>query len=293
MLDRYHLTILQQVEQQGSLTAAAEKLCLTQSALSHAIKKLEQQLGTELWVKEGRRLRLTAAGDYLLNFANRVLPQFDHTENVIQEMAAGERGLLRIGMECHPCYQWLMRVIPGYLQSQPKVDMDVKQKFQFGGMAALLNYEIDLLVTPDPLQHPDVEFIPVFDYEQVLVVSPHNALAQQPFVSAKQIANLTLYTYPVDPDRLDIFTHFLLPANTRPRHHRTIEATEMMMHLVAADRGVASIPRWLAEDYKTQLDIQAVRLGKKGIQKKIYLGVRKRDSDASLAKVFVGYLGVL
>lgn len=66
----------------------------------------------------------------------------------MQQFAQGERGSLRIGMECHPCYQWLLKIVSPYLAAWPDVDVDVKQKFQFGGIGALFGYEIDMLVTP-------------------------------------------------------------------------------------------------------------------------------------------------
>ena len=104
MIERIHLAIIREVELQGSLTAAAEKLFLTQSALSHSIKKLELQLGTDIWLREGRSLRLTQAGQYMLAVANRLLPQLSLAEERLRQFAQGERGTLRIGMECHPCY---------------------------------------------------------------------------------------------------------------------------------------------------------------------------------------------
>jgi len=61
MIERIHLAILREIDRHGTLTEAANQLCLTQSALSHGIKKLEQQLAVKLWVKDGRRLRLTSA----------------------------------------------------------------------------------------------------------------------------------------------------------------------------------------------------------------------------------------
>src|SRR5450830_925417 len=147
MIERIHLTLIREVDRRGSLTAAADVLCLTQSALSHTVKKLEQQLGTPVWTREGRALRLTQAGRYLLALAERVLPQLEHAERLMHEYARGERGTLRIGMECHPCYQWLLKVVDPYLAAWPEVDVDVKQRFQFGGLKALHGYEIDLLVT--------------------------------------------------------------------------------------------------------------------------------------------------
>ncbi|MFQ3196697.1 MAG: LysR family transcriptional regulator for metE and metH, partial [Paraglaciecola sp.] len=144
MLERAHLTIIQTVNRQGTLTQAAAALCLTQSALSHSIKKLESQLGTPIWQKDGRWLRLTQAGESLLNLANRVLPQFEHSEQLVQQIAQGHRGTLRIGMECHPCYQWLLKIVSPFLQRYPDVDVDVRQAFQFGGLGALLGYDIDM-----------------------------------------------------------------------------------------------------------------------------------------------------
>ena len=167
ILERIHLAIVQAVEQHGSLTAAAERLCVTQSALSHSVRKLEERLGTALWLRQGRSLRLTPAGQQVLILAQRVLPQLEQMEAKLAQIAQGQRGSLRIGMECHPCYQWLLKVVAPYLAAWPDVEVDVKQKFQFGGLTALLDYEIDLLVTPDPVYQPGLVFTPVFDYEQV------------------------------------------------------------------------------------------------------------------------------
>src|SRR5579871_4718039 len=273
MLERIHLSIVQQVEKQGSLTAAAGVLNLTQSALSHSMKKLEQQLGTDIWLREGRSLRLTQAGQYLLAVANRVLPQLDLAEQRLGQYAQGERGSLRIGMECHPCYQWLLKVVAPYLAAWPDVDVDVKQKFQFGGIGALFGYEIDLLVTPDPLYKPGLHFEPVFDYEQVLVVAGDHPLADASYVKPKQLTQEVLITYPVETDRLDVFNEFLTPAGIAPRRHKTIETTDIMLQMVASGRGVAALPRWLVQEYAGKLEIVPVRLGRRGIAKQIFLGM--------------------
>ena len=287
MIERIHLAIIREVEQQGSLTAAAEKLFLTQSALSHSIKKLEQQLGADIWLREGRSLRLTQAGQYLLAVANRLLPQLSLAEERLRQFAQGERGTLRIGMECHPCYQWLLKVVSPYLADWPDVDVDVKQKFQFGGIGALFGYEIDMLVTPDPLYKPGLMFQPVFDYEQVLVVHRQHALAQAEYVTPAQLSSETLITYPVDIDRLDIYNQFLQPAGISPHVHKPIETTDIMLQMVSSGRGVAALPRWLVEEYQTRFDVVPVKLGKDGITKQIYLGIREADIDIDYVQAFI------
>ncbi|MFT0850162.1 LysR family transcriptional regulator [Achromobacter sp. F4_2707] len=287
MLERVHLEILREVDRRGTLTAAAESLHLTQSALSHTIAKFERLAGVSLWLREGRSLRLTEAGEYLLAMGERMLPQFETAEAFLSQYAVGERGTLRIGMECHPCYQWLLKVVSRYLGDWPDVDVDVKQKFRFGGMGALFNYEIDLVVTPDPLQMKGISFLPVFDYEQVLVVGRGHALANRETVEPADLMNETLITYPVEPARLDIFALFLAPAGVMPRRHKTLESTDIMLEMVAAGRGVAALPRWLVLEYASRMAIVPVRLGKEGIHKQIHLGRRDSDAEPAYLKAFI------
>ena len=287
MLERIHLAIVQQVEKQGSLTAAADVLHVTQSALSHSMKKLEQQLGTDIWRREGRKLELTQSGQYLLAVANRVLPHLELAEERLQQFALGERGSLRIGMECHPCYQWLLKVVSPYLSAWPDVDVDVKQRFQLGGLGALLDYEIDLLVTPDPVYKPGLNFEAVFDYEQVLVVAKDHHLAMSEYIEAHQMTSEVLISYPVDLERLDIYNQFLLPAGITPKRHKNIETTDIMLQMVASGRGVAALPRWLVEEYAEKLPIVPVKLGPQGIPKQIYLGSREADGKVDYLQAFV------
>jgi LysR family transcriptional regulator, regulator for metE and metH len=287
MLERIHLAVIREVDRQGSLTAAADVLCLTQSALSHTIKKLESQLGTAVWKKEGRHLRLTQAGECLLGLSNRLLPQLEHAEQLMRQFAQGQRGSLRIGMECHPCYQWLLKVVSPYLTSWPDVDVDVKQKFQFGGIGALFGYEIDILVTPDPLHKPGLRFEPVFDYEQVLVVGRQHPLAGQAFIAPAQLSEEVLITYPVEIERLDIYNQFLLPAGCMPKKHKVIETTDIMLQMVAGGRGVAALPDWLVAEYAEKMAVTPVRLGRGGIAKQIFLGTREADTGIDYVRAFV------
>ncbi|MET0795631.1 MAG: LysR family transcriptional regulator [Polyangiaceae bacterium] len=285
-LERIHLTLLREVQRQGSLTAAARSLGLTQSALSHTVRKLEQQLGTVVWEREGRGLKFSAAGDHLLALAQRVLPQLEHAEHVLGQIARGERGTLRIGMECHPCYQWLLTIVEPYLRAFPDVDLDVKQKFQFGGIGALFGHEIDMLVTPDPLRRKGLHFEPVFDYEQVLVVGKTHPFAGRAYVVPADLEQETLITYPVALERLDIYSQFLLPAGSLPKRHQTIETTDIMLQMVASGRGVAALPRWLVTEYKNKMSVVPVRLGRHGVAKQIFLGLRASDVEIDYISAF-------
>mgnify|MGYP000288629973 CR=1 FL=1 len=287
MIERIHLEILNAIKEQGTLTKAAEALHLSQSALSHSIRKLEGLIGTVIWQKDGRNLRLTAAGERIQTLASRVLPQLSHTELLLKQIAMGEMGSLRIGMECHPCYQWLLRVIQPYLDNWGDIDIDVKQEFQFGALGALLNYEIDILITPDPLYKPKIEYIPVFDYEHRLVVSATHPLAKQASIYPEQLTNEVLFSYPVEPMRLDIFSQFLNPAKCSVKKHKVIETTEIMLQMVAAGRGVCALPGWLVNEFAKTMPIKSLRFGDLGIQKQIFIGVRKDEQQIDYLSDFI------
>ena len=273
MIDLQPLAILREIDRTGGLTLAAEKLCLSQSAVSHAIRRFEERHGVRLWKREGRSLRLTPAGDYLLGVANRVLPQLEHGSVVLEEYARGRRGAIRVGMECHPCQDWLMCLVDPYLAALPDVDLDLTSAFQFGGLAALIGHEIDVLVTPDPIERPGLEFVPVFDYELVLAVAASHPLAAKEMAEPGDLTGETLVTYPVARERLDIYTRFLVPGGALPRRHRTVETTDLMLRLVASGRAISAIPNWLLRDVH---GIRSLRIGN-GLAKSIYMGLRQGE----------------
>ncbi|KAG1401514.1 hypothetical protein G6F59_013026 [Rhizopus arrhizus] len=132
-----------------------------------------------------------------------------------------------------------------------------------------------------------LKFVPVFDYEQVLVVASSHALARVDHVKPRQLGQEVLISYPVPFERLDIYNQFLLPAGITPRRHKTIETTDIMMQMVASGRGVAAMPRWLVEEYAARMDVVPVRLGAKGIPKQIYLGAREADTTIDYLQAFV------
>ncbi|NRA68080.1 MAG: LysR family transcriptional regulator [Pseudobacteriovorax sp.] len=287
-IERMHLEIVRAIHTQGSVTSAADSLHVTQSALSHSIRKLEDNFNLKIWRRDGKQMHLTQGGEHLLSIANRVLPQLERAEAQLQQFAKGERGTLRVGMECHPCYQWLLKVASPFLRSWPNVDLDVNQKFAFGGVEALYNQDIDVLITPDPLKKlKGLVFEPVFDYEQVLVVNDSHPLHNQDHIVPKQLANEVLITYPVPVERLDVFSLFLTPSGILPKQHKLMETTEMMLQMVACGRGVAALPRWLVIEQQDHFPLVPVKLGKHGIKKKLHLGMRKRDIDIDYIASFI------
>jgi len=277
MLDRTDLLIVEAIARLGTVTQAAKELFLTQSAISHSMKRMESYHGVAIWERDGRGVKLTSAGEDLLRFAQRTLPQFEKMEHALKAHAKGEIGRLQIGMECYPCFQWLLKIVAPFLKAYPNVDVDVLKEFQFGGLAALFNDEVDILITPDPLIKPGIDYTPVFQYDQVLVLADSHPLSDKAYIEPSDLSDQVLLSYPVEKSRLDVFNQFLIPANQGIAGHKTIETTEILLQMVAAQRGVAVLPQWLVEEQDSEFAITSGPLGEQGITKNIYIGRRVRE----------------
>lgn len=283
--------IITEVSRAGSVTAAAERMNLSQLAVSHAISKLEERHQVRVWRRKGRSLQLTQAGDYLLRLAERVVPELDHAERVLADLSIGRRGAMRIGMECHPCEKWLMRVTGPYLAEWPDVDFELRTAFRFDGVAAIQAHEIDVLVTADPVTLPDLQFQPVFHYEPKLAVHDDHSLAGRSFIEPADLLGEDLLTAPVSTERLDIFTRFLIPAACRPKWHIPLESTELTLQLIVAGRGVSVLPDWLLQESAAGMPVTALRIGATGLHKSINVGLRRSDAGTDYLLGFLEIAG--
>lgn len=287
MIEHSHLRIIQALHETGTLTEAANNLCLSQSALSHQIRYLEKKLEVTLWEREGRRLRLTQAGGLLLKTAQHVLPVLVQAEHTLKAYGEGLQGVLRIGVECYPCHKWLTGVIGLFLEQLPDVDIDIVNKFQFSGMVGLLNHHIDILITPDMEKKDNIHFQQLAEYELVLLVSESHPLANIKTITAENLANETLLTFPVAPERLDILTEFLNPACVKPASIKKIESIELMLQMTALGRGVCALPEWLADEYVKSMSVKKISLGVKGVHKRLFAALRTKDIEVHYIKQFI------
>ncbi|WP_236175447.1 LysR family transcriptional regulator [Pseudomonas pseudonitroreducens] len=274
MIELRHLRTIQTLREAETLIEAAERLYLTQSALSHQFRELEDRLGMPLFVRKTKPVRFTSAGLKLLQLADQILPQVRNTERDLERLAGGTAGRLHMAIECHSCFQWLMPSVDEFRAAWAEVEIDLASGFAFAPLPALERGDLDLVVTSDPINLNGISYVPLFSYEAVLAVDNHHRLIDKSYISPTDLADQTLITYPIERDRLDIFTRFLDPADVEPAQIRTAELTVMMMQLVASGRGVCCLPNWALHEYSSRGYVTAKRLGERGLQANLYAAVR-------------------
>ena len=287
MIELRHLKTLVALRDTGSLVEAAESLFLTQSALSHQLKDLEDRLECSLFIRKTKPPRFTSAGRRLLNLADEILPMVKNAERDISRLAGGEVGRLHICIECHSCFQWLIPCLDLYRGNWPEVELDLSGGFSFAPLPALVRGDLDLVITSDPVELPGIVYIPLFSYEAMLALSNNHRLAGHNMVLPHDLEPEMLITYPVDRNRLDIFTRFLDPMDVEPANVRTAELTPMMIQLVASGRGVTCLPNWALTEYLEQGTVMAKKLGDSGLWCTLYAAIREDQQDMAYMQDFL------
>jgi LysR family transcriptional regulator for metE and metH len=272
-----HLRTIKAIHEAGGLARAAEQLHITQSALSHQIKGLEDQAGIELFIRRSKPMKLSAAGHRLLRLAETVLPQLEALQNEFANLRGGKTGRLHIAIECHACFEWLFPVLEEFRKRWPDVDVDIRPGLAFDAMPALGKEEVDLVVSSDPEDILGVEYVELFDYAPVFVASSAHPLAAKPFVEAEDFRGQTLITYPVERTRLDVFSQLLIPAKVEPAGIRQVELTAVILLLVASNRGVSVLPDWVVREVKYSSDYVTRPLTATGLTRRLYAAVRSDD----------------
>ena len=286
ILELRHLKTLHALREAGNLLRAAVLLNVTQSALSHQIKLLEQHHGVPLFERKTTPIRFTPAGERLLQLADSVLPQVANTERDLARLAQGVAGQLRIAVECHTCFDWLMPAMDLFRQRWPEVELDIVSGFQADPVGLLYSHKADVAIVSEMDAAETVAYHPLFRFEIVALIANDHALAAKNYLVAEDFATDTLITYPVPDDMLDIVRQVLQPAGITTAR-RTTELTVAMLQLVASKRGIATLPVWAAQNYVKRDYVLPKRITAAGLTGRLYAACLPELSDKAYLSDFV------
>ncbi len=287
MIELRDLQLLRQLRELGSLSAVGLALQLSQSAISHHLRDLEQRLGSPLVHRRVKPLRFTAIGRRLLQSAEIITAEMQECERDISALLHHDQQRCHIALECHSCFEWLIPSIERFRLQWPEIDLDIRTHMSFDPLPSLADGIVDMVVATDRSSRPDITFTALGSYEMVLIVSPKHPLAKRKFARPQDLRDECLITYPVETCRLDIYNQFLEPAGINPQR-RQCELTMMIIQLVAGGRGLAALPRWALGNAEQRGIVQTLPLGSKGIHSELLLAYRSEDQDQQHVQDFIG-----
>ena len=284
-LELRHLKTLIALKETGSVSLAAKRIYLTQSALSHQIKLLEDQYGLTLFERKTQPLHFTAAGERLIKLAQDILPKVVEAELDLVRVKEGDAGQLRIAVECHTCFDWLMPAMDSFRQNWPLVELDIVSRFHTDAIGLLLTHRADWAIVSEVEETVGIVHQPLFAYEMVGICSKDHPLAAKEVWQAEDFIDQTLITYPVPDDMLDLLRKVLNPRGINPAR-RTSELTVAIIQLVASKRGVATLPYWAVLPYLERGYVVARKITDNSLQSELYAAVRESDVNTAFMQDF-------
>ena len=287
ILELRHLKTLHALREGGNLLRAAVLLNLTQSALSHQIKLLESHHGQPLFERKSNPLRFTPAGERLLQLADQVLPHVANAERDLARLTQGVAGQLRIAVECHTCFDWLMPAMDVFRRRWPEVELDIVSGFQADPVGLLYSHRADLAIVSELDASESVSYHPLFRFEIIALLAHDHPLAAREYLQAEDFAGDTLITYPVPDEMLDVVRQVLQPAGVVPQARRTTELTVAMLQLVASKRGIATLPVWAAQNYVNRDYVLARRITPDGLHGSLFAACLPALSEKAYLRDFV------
>lgn len=269
ILELRHLRTLAALHETGSVSRAAKRVHLTQSALSHQIKALQTHYGLSIVQRRGQTVELTDAGRHLVSLAGKVLEDIQATERSLATMSKQATGSLRIALECHTCFDWLMPLMDAFRQHWPEVELDLVSGFHSDPVKLLEEGGADVVIGSEHKRRRGIIHHPLFSFEILAVLAPEHPLRAKRILNAADFADETLITYPVPEERIDLILNVLKPAGVQPQR-RTAELTVAILQLVASRRGVAALPSWGIKNYVDHDYVIARRIGAHGLWSDLY-----------------------
>jgi LysR family transcriptional regulator for metE and metH len=274
----------------GSVTRAAAEMHRTQSAVSHQLRGIEERLGTPLFLRVGKRMVATAAGERVLATARRVLEDIRATEEDVRRFAAHQGGVLRVCAQCNTGYHWLPPLVDVFRQRHPAIEVTLAVECTLRPIDALLEGKLDLAIVTQAVRHDLVRMRPLFEDEHAAIVAPDHRFAKQPFVRAEDFASERLILYSSSPDDSFTIQNILRPAGVRPRRVSFVMLTEAILEMVKARLGVSVMQTWAIEPALRAGDVRAIPITAAGIHRQWHAATLKAAGSAVHVDAFIDLL---
>jgi LysR family transcriptional regulator for metE and metH len=288
-LEVKHLRLVQAVHEERSITRAGNRLHLTQSAISHQLKEIEDRLGAPLFQRLRHDMVLTQAGRRVLDSAAMVLEELRRAEEDVAEMAGRQGGTVRISTQCYTAYHWLPQLMKSFNAKHPHVSVHINVDATYRAVDALLEGALDLALTNDKRSHERLRFTPVFGDELIALMPATHPLANKDYLRPRDLHDQSL-VLPSDLKDSYVNRTFLEPAEVVPAHAFKIPLTEAIVEMVKGGMGIGVVARWMVLPYLKGSGLRAIQLGKHGVYREWWAVVLNLQKSPQYLNDFISLI---
>jgi LysR family transcriptional regulator for metE and metH len=282
-----HFRLIKTIAEEKGITKSLDKLFLTQSAVSHQLRDIEERIGCKIFYRSKNQWLLTSEGKILYDSAVRILSELDQAIDKVNGMRDGHAGTIRISTGCYTSYHWLPSFLTRMKVLYPKLDVRIVVEATHRPLQNLLDNVLDLGITSDPGDDKSLKYIELFKDEVMAVISVNDEAASKKFLSPEDFKrqSLIIYSYPLES--VSVYQHFLKEQKIMPKEIITIPLTEVALEMVKAGMGIMTMPKWALKPFITIPEVQLIKIGQKGLMRTHYAAIRHEDADKKYILDFI------
>lgn len=278
-------TFLAVIEERG-FSRAAKRLRRTQPAVSHTIHRLEDEIGEPLFERSSREGTLTAAGDLLREYAERLLRLRDEAANALEQLRSLERGRLHIAANEYTCL-YLLPVLDRFRREYPQIGVLVQRALASRIPDQVLSRNVEFGIVTFPPPDPQIRAIGVYTDSVVFVVNPHHPFARQKKVSLRDLGAENFIAHNVvSPLRRRVIALFE-QHKTPLRMNVELPSLEAIKRFVAMGNGVALVPGLTVREELARGELVRVQVPELHINRQLLLIHRRGAILSHAARAFL------
>lgn len=283
------ILVVKTIDEEGGLTKASEKLFVSQSALSHQLKKIEKEVQNEVFTRVGKQLIITPSGSRIVESSALVFSELQKLYKDLEAINKGECGTLSISTECYTCYHWLPPIIMNFQKMHPQIEIRVVSEATRRPMDYLERAHLDVAIVSDVENSGQFSYRKLFSDEMLAVLSKDHPLADKQLLTPADFHQQTMVLYDVADDDLFFLREFIKPNSIELKQVMKFELTEAIVEMVAAGMGIAIMANWAASPYLEAKKLVTRPISKSPIERSWYAATLKNRHPA-LVKHFVDFL---
>ncbi|MFL0100506.1 LysR family transcriptional regulator [Tenacibaculum maritimum] len=253
-----NLKMINTIVKEGSITKASEKLFLSQPALSHQLKKMEEEIGLKVFNRLNKKLLLTEAGEILYKTSEKLLISFSLLNAKLDELKKGEKKEIRLTTECYTCYHWLPNVVQKFKKRKPDINIQINIEATQKPLQFLSEGKIDLAIVSNKSHTSSIHFEPLISDEMVIVTSKENSLAAFENLELSDLKEQNLIIYDIPEEKNYVLTNILQNDINWVNSIQKVQLTEAIIQLVSANLGISIMAEWAITPFLKNNNLKSI-----------------------------------
>ena len=289
-MDFKYIKLISKIVEFGTITRASKELNLTQSALSHQLKEVENITGIKFFTRANRKLILTPAGKLVYDSSHKILIELNLLETNLKNLNKSNYGNIRLSAACTTSFFWFPRLLKSFNSEYPNVNVDIVIENSANTIHEIINGKLDISIVITPIENEHITYQFLFEDELVAVFSNQHKFNHKKILVAKDFKDQHLFIHSKPLNTVVFYEQVLKPKGIEPLKISELPLTEATIELIKANFGVTVMSKWALEPFLKSGLISYKKINKNGLFRSHYAATLTSKCQPDYLKKFVSYL---